>query len=99
MPVFPSKTFPNHYTLVTGLHAESHGIVSNRFWSPEFNELFDYTNDEVSSQSRWWLGEPVRRRWRIGPSRSGARRELTCDPPRACVAWPAARPRRFGTRS
>ena len=28
-PIFPSKTFPNHYTIVTGLYAESHGIVSN----------------------------------------------------------------------
>ena len=27
-PIFPSKTFPNHYTLVTGLYAESHGIVA-----------------------------------------------------------------------
>jgi len=94
-PVFPSKTFPNHYTLVTGLHAESHGIVSNRFWSPEFNETFDYTNDEVSSQSRWWLGEPVRR-WQVNQSRGGARRELTCEPPCACTV---ARPRRFGTQS
>ncbi|CAM5219448.1 alkaline phosphatase family protein [Alishewanella longhuensis] len=28
-PVFPSKTFPNHYSLVTGLHPEKHGIVNN----------------------------------------------------------------------
>ena len=30
-PIFPSKTFPNHYSIVTGLHAESHGIVSNTY--------------------------------------------------------------------
>lgn len=30
-PIFPSKTFPNHYTLVTGLYAESHGIISNTY--------------------------------------------------------------------
>src|SRR5882672_12847130 len=34
-PSFPSKTFPNHYTIVTGLYPEHHGIVSNWFFDPE----------------------------------------------------------------
>ena len=33
-PVFPSLTFPNHYSLVTGLHPERHGIVANIFYDP-----------------------------------------------------------------
>ena len=42
--VVPTKTWPNHHTLLTGLYAESHGIVSNRFWDPVFKEnfIFDY---------------------------------------------------------
>ena len=37
-PSFPSKTFPNHYTLVTGLRPEHHGIVSNYFFDPLVTE-------------------------------------------------------------
>ncbi|WWD05374.1 hypothetical protein V865_003448 [Kwoniella europaea PYCC6329] len=35
-PVFPTLTFPNHWSLMTGLHPESHGIVANNFWDPMF---------------------------------------------------------------
>ncbi|KAK6907832.1 hypothetical protein I203_101833 [Kwoniella mangroviensis CBS 8507] len=35
-PVFPTLTFPNHWSLMTGLHPESHGIVANKFWDPMF---------------------------------------------------------------
>lgn len=59
LPVFPSKTFPNHYTLVTGLYIEHHGIVSNRMWDPDLKASFVY-KDSVSSQDpRWWGGEPI----------------------------------------
>ncbi|KAG2388541.1 hypothetical protein C9374_000705 [Naegleria lovaniensis] len=57
-PVFPSKTFPNHYSIVTGLYAESHGIVSNSFYDPSFNAVFKLGSDE-SLKPRWWLGEPI----------------------------------------
>ncbi len=53
IPIFPSKTFPNHYTLVTGLYAESHGIVSNNMWDPEFNATFTLGSEE-SLKARWW---------------------------------------------
>src|SRR5215813_15466520 len=33
-PSFPTLTFPNHYTLVTGLYPDHHGIVANRFTDP-----------------------------------------------------------------
>ncbi|MEM8600989.1 MAG: alkaline phosphatase family protein, partial [Bacteroidota bacterium] len=36
VPVIPTKTFPNHYTLVTGLYTESHGVVGNSMYDPEF---------------------------------------------------------------
>ena len=59
LPSFPSVTFPNHFTLVTGMYPESHGIVSNQFWDPEMQEEFYYTNTEVSMQPKWWNAEPV----------------------------------------
>lgn len=60
LPSFPSVTFPNHYTLVTGLYPESHGIVGNQFWDPEFQEEFYYTKTEISMQSKWWeKAEPL----------------------------------------
>lgn len=57
-PSFPSVTFPNHYTLVTGLYPESHGIVGNTFWDKELQEEFFYTNPNAMT-SKWWGGEPL----------------------------------------
>ncbi|KAH7176628.1 alkaline-phosphatase-like protein [Dactylonectria macrodidyma] len=57
-PSFPSVTFPNHYTLATGLYPESHGIVSNTFWDPELGEEFYYTDPARSLDPKWWGGEP-----------------------------------------
>ncbi|KAK7897210.1 hypothetical protein LTR67_005099 [Exophiala xenobiotica] len=59
LPSFPSVTFPNHFTLVTGLYPESHGIVSNQFWDPGYQEEFYYTNIGVSMQPKWWTAEPL----------------------------------------
>ena len=57
-PSFPSVTFPNHYTLVTGLYPESHGIVGNTFWDEKLQEEFFYTNPNAM-QPKWWGGEPL----------------------------------------
>lgn len=59
LPSFPSVTFPNHYTLVTGLYPESHGVVGNTFWDPELQKEFYYTDPERSMQGKWWGGEPL----------------------------------------
>ncbi|TID17086.1 Phosphodiest-domain-containing protein [Venturia nashicola] len=58
-PSFPSVTFPNHYTMVTGLYPESHGIVGNTFWDPEMKDDFYYTHPQKSMQPKWWGGEPL----------------------------------------
>lgn len=55
LPVFPSKTFPNHYTQVTGLYPEHHGIVGNTFYDPSSGSVFSMT----STESHWWGGEPI----------------------------------------
>ena len=58
-PSFPSVTFPNHFTLVTGLYPESHGIVGNQFWDPKLKEEFYYINTSISMQPKWWNAEPL----------------------------------------
>ncbi|ERS99545.1 hypothetical protein HMPREF1624_04750 [Sporothrix schenckii ATCC 58251] len=58
LPSFPSVTFPNHYTLATGLYPECHGVVGNTFWDPEFKADFHYTDPARSLDPRWWGGEP-----------------------------------------
>ncbi|KAF9886556.1 hypothetical protein FE257_011328 [Aspergillus nanangensis] len=59
LPSFPSVTFPNHFTLVTGLYPESHGVVGNTFWDPGLGEEFFYTHPTVSMQPKWWNAEPL----------------------------------------
>ncbi|KAG2151565.1 nucleotide pyrophosphatase [Suillus bovinus] len=58
-PVFPTLTFPNHWSLMTGLYAESHGIIANNFWDPVFRDTFHFDRVESSQNPSWWLGEPM----------------------------------------
>ncbi|XP_065069586.1 venom phosphodiesterase 2-like [Rhopilema esculentum] len=55
---FPTKTFPNHYTIATGLYPESHGIVSNSFLSEDRSEYFRI-GSKAALNSKWWKGEPI----------------------------------------
>lgn len=48
-----TKTFPNHYSLVTGLYAETHGIVANEMYDPALNRSFSMETDSIYD-SRWW---------------------------------------------
>ncbi|KAL7370288.1 hypothetical protein ABVT39_024953 [Epinephelus coioides] len=50
--VFVTKTFPNHYSLVTGLYAESHGILANSMYDPVTNKSFIVGKN--SSDPVWW---------------------------------------------
>ncbi|MBA3247686.1 MAG: alkaline phosphatase family protein [Pyrinomonadaceae bacterium] len=59
IPVFPSLTFPNHYSIATGLYPHNHGIVGNTMYDPEFQALFSLGKREEVENSRWWQGEPV----------------------------------------
>jgi predicted AlkP superfamily pyrophosphatase or phosphodiesterase len=56
-PVFPSLTFPNFYTIATGLYPEHHGIVSNTM----LDSLGSFSLRDRSSveDPRWWGGEPI----------------------------------------
>ncbi len=59
IPVFPSNTFPNHYTLVTGLYPANHGIINNEFFDPEEGRFFRYFQPATARDARWWGGEPI----------------------------------------
>ncbi|XP_077991014.1 ectonucleotide pyrophosphatase/phosphodiesterase family member 3-like [Glandiceps talaboti] len=57
-PVVPTYTFPNHYSIATGLFPESHGIVGNNFYDPDTGSAFSLGSD-ASRDSYWWGGEPI----------------------------------------
>ena len=59
IPVFPSNTFPNHYSIVTGLYPSHHGIINNDMFDPALGEFFHYNVPLVARRSEWWGGEPI----------------------------------------
>ncbi|NP_001090160.1 ectonucleotide pyrophosphatase/phosphodiesterase 2 L homeolog [Xenopus laevis] len=76
-PVYPTKTFPNLYTLATGLYPESHGIVGNSMYDPVFDANFSLRSREKFNH-RWWGGQPI---W-ITASKQGVKA--------ATFFWPVA---------
>jgi predicted AlkP superfamily pyrophosphatase or phosphodiesterase len=66
-PQFPTKTFPNHYSIITGLYPESHGIVGNVFYDPELNRQFSLYDSVGMKDAVWWGGDPL---WNLA-NRSG----------------------------
>lgn len=77
-PVFPSLTFPNHYSLVSGVHPQKHGIVGNRFWDPERRQQYIYTDNAIVTQGHWYQREPV---WVTAESQGMVA---------ACYFWPGS---------
>jgi predicted AlkP superfamily pyrophosphatase or phosphodiesterase len=58
-PAFPTLTFPNHYTIVTGLYPDHHGIVNNRMVDPAIAIPFVYKDAATIDNPAWWGGEPL----------------------------------------
>ncbi|NXU84218.1 ENPP3 phosphodiesterase, partial [Xiphorhynchus elegans] len=56
--VYPTKTFPNHYTIVTGLYPESHGIIDNNMYDVDLNQHFSLSGMEKFNPL-WWKGQPI----------------------------------------
>ena len=68
IPSFPALTFPNHYTIVTGLYPAHHGIIANTMRDPSIPDRFRMSA-ETAKDARWWGGEPL---W-VGALRQGRR--------------------------
>jgi alkaline phosphatase D len=78
MPSYPSLTFPNHYTLVTGLYPEHHGLVANSFYDPARKQRYAYTDPQAATDGTWYGGVPL---WSLAESQ-GMRT--------ACLFWPGS---------
>lgn len=59
IPVYPTKTFPNHYSIVTGMYAETHGVVGNRFWDPLRGAMYAMGETTAVWDASWYRGEPI----------------------------------------
>ncbi len=86
IPSYPSLTFPNHYTLVTGLYPEHHGIVANSFYDPSRKETYSYRDAKTSSDGSWYGGVPL---WSLA-EKQGMRS--------ACLFWPGSEAEIAGER-
>src|SRR5262249_45550917 len=69
IPAFPSKTFPNHYSIVTGLYPGHHGIVANNIFDPPTGRTFSTTKRNEVQDPMWWGGIPI---WTLGERAGGA---------------------------
>lgn len=58
-PSFPSKTFPNHYTLATGLVPDHHGIIANSFKIRNENKVFSLGDKKSRNNGKYYGGDPI----------------------------------------
>ncbi len=77
-PCFPTKTFPNHYTIVTGLYPQNHGIIANNMYDPLRKKPFKLSIPEAIHDPEWWGGEPI---W-VTAEKKGLKT--------ACYFWPGS---------
>jgi len=59
IPSFPTKTFPNHYTLATGLYPDHHGIINNSFYAPDLNGIYRIGDSDMVTNADAYFGEPI----------------------------------------
>jgi alkaline phosphatase D len=78
LPSYPSVTFPNHWTIVTGLYPEHHGLVANNFYDETRHARYAMTDPQSSSDGSWYGGVPL---WSLAESQ-GMRS--------ACLFWPGS---------
>jgi predicted AlkP superfamily pyrophosphatase or phosphodiesterase len=86
MPSYPSVTFPNHYTLVTGLYPEHHGIVAMSFYDPARKERYAFNDPKTVTDGSWYRGVPL---WSLA-EKQGMRA--------ACFFWPGSEAEIAGAR-
>jgi predicted AlkP superfamily pyrophosphatase or phosphodiesterase len=86
IPAYPSLTFPNHYTIVTGLYPEHHGIVANSFYDPARKETYSPHDAKTVTDGSWYGGTPL---WSLA-EQQGMRS--------ACFFWPGSEAKIAGER-
>jgi alkaline phosphatase D len=86
LPSYPSTTFPNHYTIVTGLYPEHHGIVAMSFYDPARKERYSYSDPRTDTDGSWYGGVPL---WSLA-EKQGMRA--------ACFFWPGSEAEIAGKR-
>ena len=59
IPVFPSKTFPSHYSIATGLYPEHTGMVGNTMYDPDWEEWYRIRDRQAVTNGKWYGGEPI----------------------------------------
>jgi predicted AlkP superfamily pyrophosphatase or phosphodiesterase len=59
IPSFPTKTFPNHYTIATGMLPEHHGLVDNAFYEPFKDQVYTMGNRAIVQDGYWYGGTPI----------------------------------------
>jgi alkaline phosphatase D len=75
IPAYPSQTFPNLYTIATGLYPEHHGIVADAFYDPARKEMYRGSDSKSADDGSWYGGMPL---WSLA-ERQGMRS--------ACLFW------------
>lgn len=58
-PVFPTKTFPNHYSIATGMYVENHGLIGNQFFDKKLNEYYQMKDRNKVEDEKFYGGEPI----------------------------------------
>jgi predicted AlkP superfamily pyrophosphatase or phosphodiesterase len=59
IPSYPSLTFPNHYSIVTGLYPSHHGLVNNRYWDANSSTEYSMANKKMVAEGKWYGGTPL----------------------------------------
>ncbi|MCC9137424.1 ectonucleotide pyrophosphatase/phosphodiesterase [Pontibacter silvestris] len=59
IPAFPSKTFPNHYSIVTGMYPATHGLINNYFYDPQRKEAYSMADRNKVEDGSWYGGVPL----------------------------------------
>ena len=59
IPVFPSSTFTNHYSIVTGMYPQRHGLVGNTFYDRGRDQTYRISNRKAVEDGSWYRGTPL----------------------------------------
>jgi len=59
IPSYPSKTFPNHYTIATGLYPDRHGLLGNNFYSYDKQVVYNIRDRNLVEDGSFYGGSPI----------------------------------------